>query len=187
MVEDEEEELGWACCYQFHKWKHLYLWRRILDPLCFRIPPNYRGHDVDLLENGGQVRARVVNCEHVVWDDKRLTTTGILVTYYIDKEGTLRTGLLTWNLVSGRENGQWPWLLLTNRTKENSWKVTEAVRVDEYTKYCIEGHWLFGITPCYVYFRYVSYCTNKCQIGCLDITEHLQLHLVQNYIDSEKI
>ena len=37
--------------------------------------------------------------------------------------------------------------------------------------HCLSGacHLLFGITQCYIYFLYISYFTNICQFGCLDI------------------
>ena len=48
-----------------------------------------------------------------------------------------------------------------------------AKGVDEYyTKYVIECDLLFGITQCYIYLLYISYFTNKCEIGSLDIIEH---------------
>ena len=35
-----------------------------------------------------------------------------------------------------------------------------------------DEHLLLEITQCCIYLLYISYFTNKCQIGCLDITEH---------------
>ena len=57
---------------QLHKWKHLYLWWRIRDPLCF--------FNLPIIEDMMSIWKLVVEQEHVVsceacrWDDKRLAT-----------------------------------------------------------------------------------------------------------------
>ena len=56
-----------------------------------------------------------------------------------------------------------------------------------YTKYDIECHLLFGISQCYIYLLYLSYFTNICQIGCLDIIEQHQLYMIKNYINSKQV
>ena len=42
-------------------------------------------------------------------------------------------------------------------------------------------HLLFGIVHCYIYLLYVVCFANKCQIGCLDVIEHLQLYLLKKH------
>jgi hypothetical protein len=69
-----------------------------------------------------------------------------------------------------------------NQKQENFRKVMEVVRVLSVTD-CLELQRCnaISISKC------VSYRTNKCQSGCMDIIEHRQLYLVQNYINGKKM
>ena len=39
---------------------------------------------------------------------------------------------------------------------------------------------------CYIYLLYISYFTNKCETGGLDIIEHSQIYLGKHYINIKK-
>ena len=123
-----------------------------LWPALLLLLTNYRGHDVDL-KIGGRARAccelRSMSLGRQKASNRNCWELELIIQI---RRGHTRHACWRWNLVSGRE-GSMAMIAHHNQEQENFWKVMEAVRVDEDTKYCIECHWQFGITTqCCIYF-----------------------------------